>query len=109
MVYAQNSVGCITEDSVEIISPPPISLSVPNDTIICQGSSIQLDAICQGGVGGYVYHWNNGSISQSVNVSPTSFQNYCVAFLMPMGVKPINCVLELICTHHLLHLVQMTL
>ncbi|MEC8968307.1 MAG: gliding motility-associated C-terminal domain-containing protein, partial [Bacteroidota bacterium] len=78
MVYAQNSVGCITEDSVEIISPPPISLSVPNDTIICQGSSIQLDAICQGGVGGYVYHWNNGSISQSVNVSPTSFQNYCV-------------------------------
>ena len=78
IVYAQNSIGCVTVDTVELFSPLSLSLNISNDTIICQGTSVQLEAICQGGVGGYAYHWDNGFTTSSINVSPSSNQTYCV-------------------------------
>ena len=36
------------------------------------------DSICSGGVGGYSYAWDNGDATQSISVSPSLDQIYCV-------------------------------
>ncbi len=48
-------------DTVTIIEPPVPSFTLPNDTIICSGSAIIIDA----GGGWDSYTWSNGQVAQS--------------------------------------------
>lgn len=48
-------------DTVTIIEPPVPSFTLPNDTIICSGGAIIIDA----GGGWDTYTWSNGQVAQS--------------------------------------------
>jgi len=78
VVYVSDINGCIATTSAVISGPAVVNIQAFSDTIICIGGSAQLDAICTGGVGGFTYAWDNGDLTQSITVSPTLDQIYCV-------------------------------
>jgi len=59
------------EERVRIYEVPDVQL---NDTVICLGSSVTLDA----GYPGNEYFWNNGAITQTLTVIPTDTTTYWV-------------------------------
>lgn len=71
-IAVQDSDGCLAYDSSSVILVDPDLLTVqagPDDTI-CSGTFVDVFAQADGGVGNYVYHWNNGIDAQSQSVSP---------------------------------------
>ena len=71
-IAVQDSDGCLAYDSTTVVLVDPDLLTVqagPNDTI-CSGTFVDIFAQAYGGVGNYVYHWNNGNNSQIQSVSP---------------------------------------
>ena len=78
VVYVSDINGCIATTSAVISGPAVVNIQAFSDTTICIGGSAQLDAICTGGVGGFTYAWDNGDLTQSIAVSPTLDQIYCV-------------------------------
>ncbi len=74
LVTATDSYGCIAEDSVTIVNPPIVSLSVLVTSdyngyeISCSGvKDGSAVATATGGVGGYTYHWSNGYIGDTLS------------------------------------------
>ena len=80
-LYAKDAVGCEVTIVDTLNSPAPVTLQATGTTTICIGASAQLDAQCTGGAGGYTYSWDNGVNTQSITVSPTTTQSYCVTAL----------------------------
>ena len=78
IVYVSDASGCIASTNASISGPPAVNIQAFSDTTICIGGSAQLNAICSGGVGGYSYAWDNGDATQSISVSPSLDQIYCV-------------------------------
>ena len=77
-LYAKDAVGCEVTIVDTLNSPDPVALQATGTTTICIGASAQLDATCTGGSGGYTYSWDNGINTQSITVSPSTTQSYCV-------------------------------
>lgn len=48
----------------------PLQLTVPEDTIVCEFSSVQLFASVNGGETPYNYTWSNGATTAGITVSP---------------------------------------
>lgn len=60
-----------TDDVTVAVEPPqPLSLTVTNDTVICQGQIVNLNANAVGGNGTINYSWDNGINTASQQVSP---------------------------------------
>lgn len=73
--------GCkITSTTNVIIRPLPVA-SLGNDTSICEGSQITLNA----GNAGYSYLWNTGATTQTINVTDSGTYTVTVT-------TPYNCV-----------------
>jgi hypothetical protein len=73
--------GCkITSTTNVIIRPLPVA-ALGNDTSICEGSNIILNA----GNAGYSYLWNTGAITQTINISDSGTYTVTVT-------TPYNCV-----------------
>lgn len=64
-VYVDNGLGCGAGDTVNILfKPNPIS-TLGNDTTVCIGQSVTLDA----GNDGIQYYWNNGGTTSAITVN----------------------------------------
>jgi len=71
-VTATDANGCTDDETIQIVVRPPITLTLPPETI-CDGENIDLIVGATGGLGSnYTYQWSsNASSSTSVaNVSP---------------------------------------
>jgi gliding motility-associated-like protein len=67
--------GCITKaDTVEVRVEPSPTVSLRNDTIICSGASIALQA----NAGGNRYRWNTGETTHSIQVRQTGIYSVTV-------------------------------
>ncbi|MCX6232249.1 MAG: gliding motility-associated C-terminal domain-containing protein [Bacteroidetes bacterium] len=66
-VKVTNSSGCISRDTIIINFIPKPFVNLGNDTSICYGNNIQLNANNPG----CTYFWNNGQITQTVFVNST--------------------------------------
>lgn len=64
--------NCTDRDSVQI-TVAPASLDLGNDTVLCQGETLTLDA----GPGSPFYVWSNGQFTQTIDVNATG--NYLVS------------------------------
>ena len=81
-VQIKSADGCkITSNTTLIIRPLPVA-NLDNDTSICNGSIITLDA----GNPGYSFSWNTGANSQSINVTDSG--KYIITV-----TSPYNCVI----------------
>lgn len=69
-----DDLGCTYEAST-VISARSISVELENQNI-CSGSSITLTPTISGDIDGIEYLWNTGSITESIEVSPTSTKTY---------------------------------
>ncbi|MFA6058375.1 MAG: GEVED domain-containing protein [Taibaiella sp.] len=82
-VVVKSSTGCqITSTTNLIIRPLPVP-SLGNDTSICDGAQIILNA----GNPGHTFNWNTGATTQTINASDSG--TYSV-----VTTSPYNCVLE---------------
>jgi gliding motility-associated-like protein len=79
-VMATDSLGCFAMNSATIKEPPPITITV-NDQTICDGFSATLTATVSGGNGSAPsYTWNPGGENTSaITVNPTSTTPYVVS------------------------------
>ena len=77
-ITAEDINGCSIDTTITIGSPPAVTLAVSPDTTICIGGTASVTAIAGGGLGGFIYLWNNGDPTAATNVSPLSNQTYCV-------------------------------
>lgn len=72
-----SSNGCSRTDSVLMSYVPEIVVNVGNDTIVCNGTAITLNATYIGSFGGLSYLWNNGITTSAnpllINSSQISF------------------------------------
>ncbi len=68
-----NPAGCSDSDTVYVLVNPNPSPSLPADTGLCIGDSIQLTA-----TGGISYLWNTGDTVASIYVKPTVATTYSV-------------------------------
>ena len=82
-VQVMASNGCVAGDQITVNFFPPIFVNLGNDTVICQGETITLDA----GAGFESYYWQDGSNEQTYEVTQTGTfwvqvfdANGCTAF-----------------------------
>lgn len=62
---AQTSLGCVVRDTVNVTVKVPIPVNLGNDSSLCSGDSVLLNA----GNGFLSYTWNNGSSNASIYAS----------------------------------------
>lgn len=69
-ICSQSAIGCFVCEDIDIIDPAPVTISVSNDTTICENGSALLNATATGGTS-YLYHWDfTPDLTSSQNVSP---------------------------------------
>lgn len=72
-VIVTNIYGCKGYDTINVVFISFLPVNLGNDTTICIGESVVLDA----GISGAIYLWNTNATSQSINV--TNAGSYWVA------------------------------
>lgn len=76
--------GCSDTETFVITQPAPLQIDfLTNDSTICLGSSITLNAIGSGGSSAYTYSWTENGVAigtgQTITVTPPTTNNtYCV-------------------------------
>lgn len=60
--------NCSEIITAEISSPAEISLIIAGDLVICQGNTVCIDALANGGTGIYNFTWNDGSTGMTLCV-----------------------------------------
>ncbi len=64
-VEVTSGLGCLGSDSIEFFTQELPVVNLGNDTIVCDGNSVTLDA----GNTGLSYSWNTGGASQAITLS----------------------------------------
>ena len=82
-VTMKSTDGCIVNNTTEVIIRPLPVVSLGDDTSICDGATIVLDA----GNPGNTYSWSNGLNTQQINASDSGTYNLVIT-------TPYGCVLE---------------
>lgn len=82
-VKVKSSTGCILNSSTKLVIRPLPVAHLGNDTSICDGAQITLDA----GNPGYAYAWNTGASSQTIDITDSG--TYSVT-----TTTPYDCTLE---------------
>lgn len=87
-VCSRNADGCQICSNVIITNPPQVTISVSNDTLICQNGTAQLSASATGGTT-YLFNWDhttdtgaNQTVSPLLNTTYTVFaenENGCLS------------------------------
>lgn len=78
-VGIKSNTGCVITSSTEIIQRPYPTVNLGNDTSICIGDQLYLDAQNNG----YSFSWNNGDTTQSIWASDSG--SYSVIVTSPFG------------------------
>ncbi len=78
-VEVTDEIGCLGTDDIELIVNPMPFVNLGNDTAICIGESVILDAQNNG----FNYKWNTGESSQTINITSTG--NYTVEVYDEIG------------------------
>jgi gliding motility-associated-like protein len=77
-VCSRTALGCQVCQNITLVDPPVVSLTVSNDTLICENGSAQLNATAIGGTT-FDYYWDfTASLSGSQSVSPFVNSSYTV-------------------------------
>jgi gliding motility-associated-like protein len=77
-VCVRDILGCVTCDSVIVPVPAEVTITVSNDTIVCENGTATVNA--QGTIGtSFIYHWSQtGDVSATQLISPASASYYYV-------------------------------
>jgi hypothetical protein len=70
--------GCTSIAGTNIGNSNGPSASVTGGQVVCQGTTIQMNAVVSGGTTPYIYTWSNGSTNLTLTVTPSLSGNYTV-------------------------------
>lgn len=59
------NLNCYSSDSIQVSFIAPMAYTLPTDTVVCEGSIVQLQATCTG----CSYSWGNGAVSPYITVT----------------------------------------
>lgn len=77
-VCARTLTGCQQCTNVVLVDPAPVTVSVSNDTLICQNGTAYLSALGSGGTS-FTYHWDfTGNTNATQQTNPTAATVYTV-------------------------------
>ncbi len=77
-VCARTVTGCMKCVNVDVIDPAPVTISVSNDTTICENGTANLSASATGGTS-YLFHWDHtGNTNANQSVNPAVATTYSV-------------------------------
>ena len=77
-VCARNALGCQKCTNVNVVDPAPVTISVSNDTLICENGTAYLVASATGGTS-YLFNWDHtASTDPNQNVNPAVATTYTV-------------------------------
>ncbi len=77
-VTVTDATGCSSSKTVQISEPTALTLTGTGDTG-CEGETLNLNAIANGGTGNITYTWNpGGQTGSAISVTPTSTTTYTV-------------------------------
>ncbi|MCX6249499.1 MAG: choice-of-anchor L domain-containing protein [Bacteroidetes bacterium] len=64
--------GCnqVESDTIMVSGYPPVHVFAGNDTTVCAGIQVTLNAVKSSGIAPYQYLWSTGSTQQSITVTP---------------------------------------
>ena len=72
--------GCDTTALIAIGQPHQLTLNTSGNVTICNGQTTTISASASGGVGNYIYTWDNGlGVGSSFNVNPVVTTTYTVS------------------------------
>ena len=93
-IVVENINGCQAVQQVVVGQPAPVTIVVGNDTTICIGGTATLNAAASGGLGGFIYIWDQGlPPGVPATVTPNMQTTYCVYALDANGCpSPIECI-----------------
>lgn len=80
--------GCTYTATVTITEPPPLQINIVPPAPICQGMTVNLNAVVQGGVGPYQYLWSGGSTGSGLTVTPSATTTYTLTVTDANGCSP---------------------
>lgn len=63
-ISAQKEPGCFVYDTIQVTVKPSININLGNDTTVCDGQPLMLDA----GSGFLQYQWSNQAVTAAINV-----------------------------------------
>ena len=79
-VQAFDSIGCSSSvETFTVDEYPDLTVVIPSISTVCSGTSVNLVPSVSGGDGSYLYNWNTGETSSSINVSPISTSTYSIS------------------------------
>ena len=92
-VIVYDALGGTVSETFTITQPDPLVLSFNEDAQICEGQSVSLMAIVNGGTLPYTYYWSSGGAytvgPESMMVSPNSTTNYSVYVVDAHGCQSV--------------------
>lgn len=93
-VCAKNALGCQKCVNTTLTNPAAITISLSNDTLICENGTATMVATAAGGTS-YVYHWSHtGSTSATQQVTPNTTGYYPVYAESNLGcISPLDSIL----------------
>lgn len=87
-VCSKNALGCQACSPITLVAPPPVTIQVSNDTLICENGTASLTATGGGNGTVFTYIWGHSSETTSnVEVSPTADTYYDVIAVSQTGCQ----------------------
>ena len=87
---AVNVGGCIARDTINVTFSGSMTVNLGNDTTICQGSSVTLNATTAGAT----YLWSNGATTPTISVSTPGNYSVTVSIGACNGTDNINITVQ---------------
>lgn len=91
-----NSNGCSTTDSLHVGYLPLILVNAGNDTTVCPGAAVTLQATIAGNISNPFYNWSTGSTTSSTVVSVTDTTAFVVDISNSQGCSGSDTVIVII-------------
>jgi len=80
-----NIYGCTNSSSMVLTVPPKLSVNVPSDIHLCNGTTINISANATGGNVPYAYFWGDSLSNPTISLSPTHDSIYTVKVVDAVG------------------------
>lgn len=85
--------GCSKTTTLVITQPAQLLTNPTNDTLLCVGKSLVINANASGGTSSYTYSWNpGGATTSSITVSPTVNTTYTMTITDGNGCTRVDSV-----------------
>ncbi|MES2285163.1 MAG: PKD domain-containing protein [Bacteroidota bacterium] len=72
-VTVTDSIGCVVSAGVTVTENPPLLVSIPAPSIVCNGASATVNTVSSGGQAPYSFLWNTGQTTQSLTAAAGTY------------------------------------